>query len=321
MVRKLTLIGGLLALTAGVLPATSSAAVPGVSTGGASKITSTSAHIAGKVNPQGQSTTYTFQYGPTTKYGITTPAAPAGAGTKAVNAAADITGLTGDKTYHYRLVASSPAGVVSGKDRTFKTDKVPLSLSLVATPNPVPFGGGVSLTGVLAGTGGGGRTIQLQQKAFPFTVPDFANAPLNPVVTAANGAFSLALPGLLQNVQLRVVTTTGQRLASPPVLVGVAPKVRTAVSTRHPKRGRYVRFAGTVTPAFVPAQVAIQRKSSTGAWITVAGVVTKGDGPNHSRYAKSAKVRSAGTYRVFVGLPNSQYAGATGPEIRITPHR
>lgn len=318
MVRKLTLLAGTVALVSAAVPAVATAAAPGVSTQGTSRVTSTSARITAKVNPRSQSTTYSFQYGTSTKYGATTPAASAGSGTKTVTAFADIAGLTGAKTYHYRVVASSAGGVVSGGDRTFKTKNVPLSLALTATPNPTPYGGASTITGMLAGTGGGGRTVQLQQNVFPYTA-GFANAPLSPVVTAPNGAFTIVMPGLTQNVQVRAVTTSGPKLTSPPVIVGVAPTVRTAVSTRHPRRGSFVRFAGTVSPVFVPAQVAIQRRASNGAWITVAEVVTKSYTKTRSRYAKSARVHSAGTYRVFVGLVNSQFAGATGPEIRITP--
>jgi hypothetical protein len=318
MVRKLTLLTGVLVLTGAAAPAASTAAAPSVSTDGASRVTPTTARLTGKVNPQGQSTTYSFQYGTSTRYGASTPAAPAGSGRKAVGAVADIGGLRPVTTYHYRIVASSPAGVVSGSDRTFRTAKVPLSLSLTATPNPVSFGLATTLTGQLGGTGGGGRGIQVQQNTFPYTA-GFANAPVSPVVTGPDGTFSLALAGLMVNAQVRVVTTSGPKLTSAPILVSVSPKVRTAVSTRHPRKGRFVRFAGTVTPSWVPAQVAIQRRGAGGAWVTVAGVVTKGDGPHRARYAKSARIRRAGTYRVFVGLLDSRFGPSVGPQIRITP--
>lgn len=320
MVRKMTLTVALTAVAGAAVPATASAAAPSVSTGGTTKVTSVSAHLTGKVNPRGQTTTYSFQYGTSTKYGASTAVASAGSGTKTVDAGADIGGLQGNVTYHYRIVASSPGGVVSGSDRTFRTAKVPLSLTLAATPNPTPFGGATTLSGVLAGTDGGGKTVKLQQKGFPYTAPDFEDVPgVSPVVTAGNGAFAFTVAGLQQNVQYRAVTTTGRTVVSAPVLVGVAPTVRTAVSTRHPRRGRMVRFAGTVTPAFEPAQVAIQRRRANNVWVTVGGVYTKSAGPNRSRYAKSIKVRTAGTYRVFVGLPNAKFAPAVGPNIRITP--
>lgn len=319
MVRKVTILAGACALLGAALPSVAAAAAPSVSTGGVSTVTSTSVRLAGTVNPKGQSTTYNFQYGTSKTYGATTAPAPAGAGTKAVDALADVGGLAGNTVYHYRLVASSPGGVVSGSDRSFRTAKVPLSLSVAATPNPTRFGGATTITGVLAGTDGAGKTIQLQQKAFPFTAPDFADVPISPVVTAADGSFALTVAGLTQNVQYRVYTTTGKRLVSAPVLVGVAPTVRTAISSSRPRRGRLVRFAGTVTPRFVPAQVAIQRRASTGAWLTVAGVYTRGYGTTKARYAKSVRITKAGTYRVFVGLPNSQFAGSTGRSFRIVP--
>jgi hypothetical protein len=318
MVRNLTSFTGALVVAGAVAPAFAAAATPTVSTSPASRVSQTTARLNAQVNPRGQSTTYSFQYGTTTKYGATTPAAPAGSGTKAVGVSADIAGLAPVTTYHYRVVASSPAGVVSGNDRTFKTAKVPLSLAVAATPNPVRYGSTTTLGGQLAGTGGGGRTIQVQQNSFPYT-GGFVNAPISPVVTAADGRFTVALPSLLVNAQIRVTTTSGPKLTSAPILVGVAPTVRTAVSTRHPRRNTFVRFAGTVTPSWVPAQIAVQRRSTKGTWITVAGNVTRSDGPSRARYAKSARIRSAGTYRVFVGLLNSKYAPAVGPSIRITP--
>lgn len=318
MVRKLTLTSVAMLVVAGGVPALATAALPTVTTQGATRVSQTTARLNAKVNPQGASTTYSFQYGTTTKYGASTPAAPAGSGKKAVDAIADIGGLQPVTTYHFRVVASNPSGVRSGGDKTFTTSKVPLSLTLGATPNPVPFGVGTTLVGQLAGTGGGGRTIQVQQNAFPY-LSGFANAPLSPIVTAPNGGFSVGYSGLMVNTQLRVVTTSGTKVTSAPILVGVSPKVLTAVTTRHPRRNTYVRFAGTVTPSWVPAQIAIQKRSSTGAWITVAGNVTRAYTSSKSRYAKSARIRTAGTYRVFVGLLNSKFAPAVGPSIRITP--
>lgn len=318
MVRKLTLITGLVVAIGVAVPAASVAEVPGVATDAATNVEQTTARLNARVNPKGKSTTYSFQYGTTNKYGATTASAPAGSGTKAVKVFADIGGLKPVTTYHYRIVASNPDGVVSGPDKTFRTDRVPLSLSVAATPNPVPFGSATTITGQLAGTGGGGRGIQLEQNSFPYTA-GFVNAPISPVLTAPDGTFALTLAGLLMNAQLRVTTTSGAKLTSAPILVSVSPKVRTAVSTKRPRRNTFVRFVGTVTPSFVPAQVAIQRRASNGAWITLAGVVTKGDGPNRSKYAKSVRVRSAGTYRVFVGLLNSKFGPSTGPEIRLIP--
>jgi hypothetical protein len=99
------------------------AVAPVVVTGPATSVTRTSATLTGTVNPQGEETSYHFEYGTTTGYGLTTPAQSAGGGNEPREVEADLTGLTGNTTYHYRLVA----GDVRGEDRTFTT-----------SPNPQP---------------------------------------------------------------------------------------------------------------------------------------------------------------------------------------
>ena len=298
------------------LPAASAhAAAPTVSTGGASAITQTTANVKGTVNPQGQSTTYYFQYGPTTTYGSQTPPAAAGSGTKGVAATGTLTGLAPNTRYHYRIVASNPSGVDSGGDKSFVTAKVPQSLELSATPNPVRFGANTTLQGAIGGTGGGGRTVQIQQNAFPYTA-GFANLG-NPIVAAPDGTFASVVASLSVNAQFRAVTTGSPKLTSNVVALGVAPIIRTNVSTRRPRKGARVRFAGTVTPSWIPAQVAIQKRTSTGRWVTVAGSITHAYKPDRARYAKSIRVRRSGTYRVFVGLANSSYAPTTGGSVRL----
>src|SRR5213078_592347 len=58
-------------------------AAPTVSTGGVTGIRTSSATVAGTVNPNGAATTWWFQYGSSTSYGSTapSPAASAGSGT------------------------------------------------------------------------------------------------------------------------------------------------------------------------------------------------------------------------------------------------
>ena len=54
---------------------------PSASTGAASQLTNTSVRVNGSLNPKGQATTYYFQYGPTTGYGLQTRPVDAGSGT------------------------------------------------------------------------------------------------------------------------------------------------------------------------------------------------------------------------------------------------
>jgi hypothetical protein len=115
-----------LALVLLAVPAVARAASPpSATTGAASSVTQSSATVSGTVDPQGMATTYRFEYGTSSSYGLQTADVDAGSGTGAVDASANLTGLTSDTTYHYRLVATNAAGVTRGSDRTLKTDARP----------------------------------------------------------------------------------------------------------------------------------------------------------------------------------------------------
>jgi hypothetical protein len=94
---------------------------PAVVTGGTSSVSQTSAVLHGTVNPNGSSTTYFFQWGLTTGYGVNGRPLSAGDGTKSVSVVETARGLTPGTVYHYRLVATNQFGTRVGNDRTFKT--------------------------------------------------------------------------------------------------------------------------------------------------------------------------------------------------------
>ena len=99
-----------------------------VTTGPAENFTTSSAKVTGTVNPGGAATAYHFEYGTTTSYGISTDPNDAGAGNADLGVSANLTGLTSQTTYHYRLVA----GGVNGQDRTFKTGPNPRPPSITS---------------------------------------------------------------------------------------------------------------------------------------------------------------------------------------------
>src|SRR5689334_10090416 len=102
-----------------LLPAAAGAAgPPDATTGAAGSVAQNTATVAGTVNPQGTATTYHFEYGTSASYGLTTVNRDGGSGSSAVDVTADLTGLTTDTTYHYRLVATNAAGTTHGVDRT-----------------------------------------------------------------------------------------------------------------------------------------------------------------------------------------------------------
>jgi hypothetical protein len=100
---------------------------PQAVTGAASSIGSTSATLAGTVNPQGHQTSYQFDYGTTTSYGQQTPAIAAGSDFSQRAVSQQLTNLTPGILYHYRLRASNASGSRTGADATFTTPPAPPS--------------------------------------------------------------------------------------------------------------------------------------------------------------------------------------------------
>ena len=101
-------------------------AAPTVGTGPASGVSATTASLHGTVDPEGQDTSWQFEFGTTTSYGTASAAKGAGSGTSPVNVSAAIAGLTPGTTYHYRLVATNASGTAPGADRTFTTVGAPV---------------------------------------------------------------------------------------------------------------------------------------------------------------------------------------------------
>lgn len=106
-----------LALTASAIAASS----PTVATGTHSHVTDTSAVLQGTINPNGSATTYYFQWGLDTAYGLQSTERSAGHGTTAVSVSTTASELIPGTEYHYRLVATNGAGTSVGADHTFKT--------------------------------------------------------------------------------------------------------------------------------------------------------------------------------------------------------
>ena len=94
--------------------------VPVVTTKPATYVASFSTTLNGSVDPQGLTTTVYFQYGTTTSYGLTT-AIQSRHGNTNQNVAANISSLTANTIYHFRIVATNSAGTRYGSDRTFTT--------------------------------------------------------------------------------------------------------------------------------------------------------------------------------------------------------
>jgi hypothetical protein len=96
---------------------------PEVTTGAAQNVTSVSAQVRGRINPNNLPTTYYVEYGRTTAYGSQAPVPAGDAGSGGVERLfiEELTGLEPGKEYHYRFVATNAEGTTKGADRSFTT--------------------------------------------------------------------------------------------------------------------------------------------------------------------------------------------------------
>ena len=128
---------------------------PMVSVGAASALTAHGATLNGTVRPEGEPTTYHFEWGASTAYGsqLPNPDASVGSDTTTHAVSLALTGLQPGRTYHFRVVASNATGSTISPDATFTT-------AAAAESGPAGLGAGELLSAGLGSsspfTGGGG---------------------------------------------------------------------------------------------------------------------------------------------------------------------
>jgi hypothetical protein len=89
-------------------------------TGSASDVSQTGASLSGTIDPNGQTTTFIWEVGTTTSYGLAFYRSM-GAETVPESVSVALTALLPDTTYHYRLVATNESGTAYGANQTFTT--------------------------------------------------------------------------------------------------------------------------------------------------------------------------------------------------------
>jgi len=82
-------------------------------------VTPNSAKLNGTVNPNGLVTTFHFEYGTTTSYGVNTAFIQAGSGVTTLDVTSALDGLIPGITYHFRLVGTNSVGSSKGVDMVF----------------------------------------------------------------------------------------------------------------------------------------------------------------------------------------------------------
>jgi triacylglycerol lipase len=99
---------------------------PTVTTEAASSITASTARLNGRVNPNGCSTEYTFEYGLAASGTYTKVTGSAGSGTGPVSVWKDVSGLQAGKMYTFRLSAKNSKGNTDGSFLYFSTVAAPV---------------------------------------------------------------------------------------------------------------------------------------------------------------------------------------------------
>jgi hypothetical protein len=271
------------------------AAMPVLSTGTATAVTYSTATLNGTVDPQGSATVVYFQVGTTSGYGSQSAPEQLPAGTAKVSVAIAISGLAAGTTYHYRIVATNASGTALGADRTLRSAKIPLSLAITGAPNPVVFGGAVTIEGTLAGTGSANAPVTLQANPFPYTA-GFTDLG-NPELTLANGTFAFNVLGASQNTEYRVVSgATASSDVVVDVNVAVVLHARPTGTRDHPT----IRFGGTIAPAEPSARIAIERLIGT-SWKVVGGTIAHASPVNGVvGFATTVRTGTGGFFRALV---------------------
>jgi hypothetical protein len=163
------------------------------------------------------------------------------------------------------------------------------NLSIAAKPTTIVFGSATVLSGRLNGTANSGRTVNLREDPFPYGDGDKQVAS---TVTDAKGNYSFT--------RRPTENTVFRALAGPTrssnVLVNVRIRMSLSVSDSTPRSGQLVRFKGRACPTHDGVVVAIQRRSSTGRYVTVRRTRLKA-ATRCSVYSRAFRVHRDGRYR------------------------
>jgi hypothetical protein len=226
-----------------------------------SEVTTQKATLIGTINPHGVATTYHFNYGPSTSYGVMTPEMDGGSGSGEEQVVEHITGLSPGTTYHVQVVATTNGVVRAGADGTFTTPASPTAT--VTDPTAVTTGS-ATLEGA-ADTHGLAGSYHFEVTALEGS---FATSTEERPLIAVTGSQHLSVPvsGLPpgQSLQVRLVVTSNEATEySEPASFATAPLPPEAFLVPPSPGSVYGCTAPNLTPH--------DAKAKPGSVITVTG--------------------------------------------------
>lgn len=198
-------------------------------------------------------------------------------------------------------------------DKPQKPATIQGPVSITAKPGLVVFGQSVALSGRVQNATTS-TTVTLLRRTLPSTT--FAGTGTVTVDNKGNYAFTHRP---VRNTYYRAVSSLNPQTQSGDLLVKVRMLVGFRVSDSTPRKGQRVRFSGIVRPAHNGRTAHIQRRTSTGAWVTIARPTLREVDANTSRYSRRLRVRSTGVYRVRV-LGHFDHAMGISRERSLVTH-
>ena len=256
--------------TVGGIGSFDTSAAPAVLTGTANSITATTATLNGIINPEALATSWYFEYGLTTGYGLKTATKHIAAYLHDTIASAAISHLASRSIYHFRVIAISSAGKSFGTDITLTTG---LLVTLDTSVPIVIYGDLDTLAGTVT-SGVAGVRVAVLSEAFNKTVfSDIAT-----ITTGTGGTWSYTAQPTVRTTFM----ASANGGTSSPIVVSVRPRVYlNSISG-----GRLTtRVVGGVS--FVSHVLQLQRLSH-GLWVTW----------------KHVRLNSASKATFFTSLPN-----------------
>jgi len=168
-------------------------------------------------------------------------------------------------------------------------------ISVRATPNPVVFGRSTTVSGGMSGQTGS-VSVDIQTNPYPYA----GFTMLKTVASDTKGDYSSGPLSFPVNTKVRAVAHTSPPRTSSEVFVNVRIRVSLSVGDSTPRRGQRVRFSGLAFPQHDGRLVYIQRRSSTGSYVTVAKTRLRDNGDQNSKFSRRLGIFRDGVFRVKV---------------------
>ncbi|HYI37512.1 MAG TPA: hypothetical protein VEX39_12935 [Thermoleophilaceae bacterium] len=201
-------------------------------------------------------------------------------------------------------LALTPAA--AGAQKPPKTPKGG-KLTLAATPNPITYGGAVTLSGKLNGRANGGQAVSVQSDPYPFA----AFKTIATATTTAAGDYSLTQRPLVNTRYRSIWAAELSGVAD----VQVRPRVSLRLSDSTPKRGQVVRFSGRVCPQHDGRTLLIQRRTNTGYRTVRKTSLRDIAGSKCSRYSRASRVYTDGRYRAAIARHGDHATGLSASRL------